>query len=92
MNNKSVTGIAWFNKSDWEEWKRISEDEIEDSYEEWLDEATMVKKYLEYEGYTVEKVTITPAKFKTWCKKNSRKINSESRSGYVAELLSKANS
>ena len=31
-----IFDIAWFNEKDWEEWKKISEDKIEDTYDEWL--------------------------------------------------------
>ncbi len=92
MKNKLRIGIAWFNESDWDEWKRISEDELEESYEDWLIEATIAKKDLEDNGFIVAKVTITPEKFKIWCKKNFKKLNSGSRSHYVAELLRDADS
>lgn len=34
MGNDSVIGIAWFNENDWDEWKKISEDVIEENYED----------------------------------------------------------
>jgi hypothetical protein len=47
MQNKSIIGIAWLNESDWEEWKNISEDVIEDNYEDWLIEASLAKSKYE---------------------------------------------
>ena len=92
MENKSIIGIAWFNENDWEEWKKISEDKLEDSYQDWLIEASLSKSKLENDGYTIRKVTITPNNFITWCKKNMKKLDSSSRSEYVLELLPKAHS
>ena len=92
MDNKSIIGIAWFNKVDWPEWKRISEDEIEENYEDWLIEASLSKSKLEEQGNEIKKVTITPSNFKNWCKKYHKKLDSSSRSQYVAELLEKGHS
>ncbi|MDZ7767188.1 MAG: hypothetical protein U5K00_22710 [Melioribacteraceae bacterium] len=92
MENKSVIGIAWFDENDWEEWKKISDDKIEEKYEDWLIEASLTKLKFEDEGYVIKEVKITPARFKKWCKRNNKKLNSSSRSEYVSELLSKSHS
>lgn len=90
MQNNSLIGIAWFDENDWEEWKKISDDEIEDKYEDWLIEATLVKSKYEAEGYMIKEVKITPDRFKIWCRKNNKKLDSSSRSEYVSELLQKS--
>jgi len=90
MNNKSTIGIAWFNENEWEEWKNISEDKLEDKYEDWLIEASLSKIKFEKDGYTIKQVTITPNNFMKWCKKSNKKLDSSSRSQYVSELLQKA--
>lgn len=92
MDKKSIIGIAWFDKNDWEEWKKISEDEIEDKYDDWLVEASLSKSELEAKGLTVKQVNISPTNFKIWCKKKNKKLDSSSRSQYVSELLYKAHS
>ena len=94
MNNKSIIGIAWFNEIDWEEWKKISEDKLEDKYEDWFIEASLSKSKFEDEEYNIKQVTITPTpnNFKSWCKKNNKKLDLSSRSQYVAELLEKGHS
>ena len=92
MDNKSIVGIAWFNKNDWEEWKNISEDRLEENYDDWLVEASLSKSKLEDQGFTVKQVNITPSNFKQWCKKNFKKLDSSARSQYVSELLQKAHS
>ena len=92
MDNKSIIGIAWFTETDWPDWKSISEDELEENYDDWLIEASLSKSKLEEQGYEIKKVTITPSNFRNWCKKNHKKLDSSSRSQYVAELLEKSNS
>ena len=92
MDNKSIIGIAWFNENDWEEWKKLSEDKLEDNYENWLIEASLAKSKFEKEGYSISKVNITPKNFLSWCNKNSKKLDSSSRSQYVSSLLQKSHS
>lgn len=92
MKKESIVGIAWFSENDWEEWKSISEDEIEENYEDWLTDALLSKSKLENEGIIVKQVNITPNNFKIWCKKKFKKLDSASRSQYVSELLEKAHS
>ncbi len=70
--------------------RRLSEDQIEDNYDDWLVEASLSKSKLEDQGFIVKQVNITPNNFKIWCKKNSKKLDSSSRSDYVSELLQKA--
>lgn len=92
MENESVIGIAWFDENDWEEWKKISDDKIEEKYEDWLIEAALAKLKYEDEGFVIKEVKITPGRFKKWCKRNNKKLNSSSRSEYVSELLLKSHS
>lgn len=92
MGTQHVIGFAWFNKNDWEEWKKISADKLEDRYEDWLKEALSAKSMMEAKGFTIKQVTITPANFKSWCEKKNKKLDSDSRSQYVTELLYTAHS
>lgn len=87
MNKTNNLGIAWFYEEDWEEWKNISDDKIEDNYEDWLISAELTKLKLEKELNSVEKVFIKPREFKIWCKKKHKKLNSASRSQYVTRIL-----
>jgi hypothetical protein len=89
MDNKLIIGIAWFDENDWEEWKKISDDKLEDNYDDWVIEASLVKSKLEEAGQTVKQIKITPDNFKKWCKKKNKKLNSSSRSEFVTELLQK---
>lgn len=87
MTIRPILGLAWFDKKDWEEWRKISEDQIEEKFEDWLADAETTKSTFEEEGYIVKDVVIRPNEFKKWCKKNKKKLDSTSRSHYVTELL-----
>lgn len=86
MNNSINIAIAWFKKSDWEEWKKISPKEIEDTFDKWLAEVKKLRSSLEKDGYHVVQVTITPKEFLNWCKQNNKKPDSKSRSLYVLQF------
>jgi hypothetical protein len=87
MNELQTYGIAWFYEEDWEEWKIISDDQLEENYSDWLISAELAKSNFEKDNMNVEKVFIKPMEFKKWCKKHFKKLNSSSRSAYVTELL-----
>jgi hypothetical protein len=90
LDKESIIGIAWFDEKDWEEWKKISVDQLEDKYDDWLVEASLSKSEFEAKGFIVKQVNITPTNFKQWCKKKNKKLDSSSRSQYVSELLQKS--
>ncbi|MFH1195457.1 MAG: hypothetical protein V1720_07070 [bacterium] len=84
-----MMGIACFNENDWEEWKQISDDQLEDEYEDWFIQASLAKSNLEKEGFIIEKVEIKPDEFKIWCNKNKKRLDGSARSQYVTELMQK---
>ncbi len=87
MEKKFNFGIAWFYEEDWEEWKKISDDEMEEDYEDWLISAESSISGLEEIFGSVQKVYIRPKEFKDWCKKNHRKLDSTARSEYISVVL-----
>jgi hypothetical protein len=64
LDNKPIIGIAWFNSNDWTEWKKISEDKLEDNYDNWLIQASLAKTKFEDQGFIVKQVNISPNNFK----------------------------
>jgi hypothetical protein len=86
MKKKLNVALAWYNRNEWDEWKKISPEEMEDTFEEWLFQAITTKADLEKKGYHVVQVIITPIEFLNWCRMNNIKPDSESRSRYVMEF------
>ena len=58
MGKNSIIGIAWFDENDWDEWKKISEDEIEDKYDDWLVEASYPNLNLKIKASLLNKLIL----------------------------------
>jgi hypothetical protein len=88
-DSKKVIGIAWYRKEQWILLRQTIENpnDIENTYEEWLDKAMELKRTIEASGLTTEEVDIDIPGVITWCKKNNKPINSNSISEYAAYKL-----
>ena len=91
MKEKINVGLAWWQASQWERLKEISEDRenLEDTYEEWRRNASLTIKNLEAQGQNIKKVKINLEELIFWCNDKSISINSGSRAEYSAYLLDK---
>jgi len=92
-NNDKVIGIAWYKKEQWFILRQVAENpnDIEDAYEEWLNNAIKLKKALIDSGLAVEEVDIDIQDVIIWCKKGNKTINSNSISEYVVFKLREKN-
>jgi hypothetical protein len=88
-NSDKVIGIAWYKKEQWFILRQVIENpnDIENTYEEWLNNAINFKKTLIDSGLTVEEVDIDIQDVISWCKKGNKAINSNSISEYVVFKL-----
>ncbi|MFB6264696.1 MAG: hypothetical protein ABEL76_13890 [Bradymonadaceae bacterium] len=88
-----VTGIAWYDKEDYERLRRISADsqELSDTWEEWREGARETMRKLVASGRRVEKVPIDLDELQAWCAKNLRPVDGEARSEFAAEKLRERN-
>jgi hypothetical protein len=86
-----VVGFAWYRPDQWQRVREISadEDDLHDSYLEWLQSAEGRLQELRTSGLRVEKVEVHSEALSLWCNERSLEINGESRARYVAERLSK---
>jgi catechol-2,3-dioxygenase len=86
-----VTGIAWYRPEQWERLREVSEDveNLEETYEEWLQKA----ERLLHEGIpadlTIEKVDLDVEEVLAWCNFHGLPMNAQSRSKYVSEMIRK---
>ena len=85
-----VVGFAWYRPDQWQRVREISadEDDLHDSYLEWLQSAEERLQELRASGLRVEKVDVHSEALILWCNERGLEINGESRSRYVAERLS----
>ena len=92
-NSNKVIGIAWYKKEQWFILRQVIENpnDIENTYEEWLNNAINLKKTLIDSGLTVEEVEIDIQDVISWCKKDNKTINSKNITEYVVFKLVKKN-
>ena len=92
-NSDKVIGIAWYKKEQWFILRQVIENpnDIENTYEEWLNNAINLRKTLIDSGLTVEEVEIDIQDVISWCKKDNKTINSKNITEYVVFKLMKKN-
>ena len=78
--------IAWLREEDWPEWQRIDDDP--QTYAEWREKISEAMVALTIAGHDMEKVTVIPAEYLKWRKKQ-RTADSPSRAQYASEVLAK---
>jgi len=86
---KTVIGIAWYRKEQWELLKTTAADSeiIENTYEEWEKQATRTLIEIRNQGQNIERVEFDVEKFNEWCKKCGKKPDAKARTEYVTKLL-----
>jgi hypothetical protein len=83
---KPILGVGWYKKDQWDLLKKSSVDrnDLENTYEQWLDNATEAIKNFSKSGYQIEKIDIDVQEMIEWCKNEGCTINGESRSKYIS--------
>ncbi len=83
------TGIAWYRREQWQRLRQISADVefLEETYEEWLKEATKALGELEKAGVSVTKVDVDVEELLKWCKDQGIAVDGGSRSRFVADKV-----
>lgn len=86
MIDSSVVGFSKYNKEDYPEILRMSEDadEMFDTWEEWKESSENGAKQMKDQGYKVVEVLITPTELLIFCKENGLAINGGARSQYTS--------
>lgn len=81
----SVVGVAWYRPEQWEILRNASvdRDKLEDTHEEWLEEAERVVKQLRQQGFHIAKVDIEITDLLLWCESQNIPLNAEARSKYT---------
>jgi len=87
--NAAMLGVAWYRP---EEWSRLLEiaadrDELEATYEEWLENAEARLQEMAEAGIYVTRVDIDVRELQDWCIANERPIDGSGRAVFTAEKL-----
>lgn len=84
-----IIGVAWYRPEQWKRLREISSDvdELEETYDEWLQAASMNFEEVEKLGVYLQKVDIDVNELLMWCGIRGLPVNGESRSRFVTEKL-----
>jgi hypothetical protein len=82
-------GIAWYRREQWALLKSVAtdSDEIEETYDEWLEFAQRYLKEVWESGIDILKVEIDVEELIQWCQTNNRAVDGEARSDFVVLKL-----
>lgn len=84
-------GIAWYRREQWQRLRQVSSDvdDLEETYEEWLNEASQTVRILKSIGASFEKVDVDVEELLRWCKDRGLSVDANARSGFAAEKVQK---
>jgi hypothetical protein len=86
---KLVAGVAWYRPEQWSRLVEICSDAeaLDDSYEDWLRNATARFEQLTAAGWTLKRVDVEVEQLLAWCVVRGRPVDGQARSAYAAYLL-----
>jgi len=86
-------GLAWYSREAWERLREIADDreKLDETYEEWEQQALAMIRDLEAVGRQVQKIPINIEALVTWCRERKCRIDMAARSEYVSYLLRQQN-
>ena len=86
---RSNVGIAWYEPDQWQQLLAVSvdRDKLEETYDEWVQDAERVIRELRRQGVQVVKVRVKIDELVAWCQSQNISVNGEARSQYAAYKL-----
>jgi|SoiMethySBSTD1v2_1073268.scaffolds.fasta_scaffold750147_3 uncharacterized membrane-anchored protein len=79
--------LVWFRPEDYDEIKRISDDELHATFEDFERRSEQRLEQLENVGLVVKKIIVRPGELETWARAKRVPINSNTRATFGALLL-----
>ena len=82
-----IIALAWFAREDYDAMKKVSDDELPDTFDEW--EADMTQRMAGFKGIGValERVIVGSAKLKAWADENGLPVNTATRAAYAGTVF-----
>jgi hypothetical protein len=86
---RSNVGIAWYEPDQWQQLLVVSmdRDQLEETYDEWVQDVERVIRELRRQGVQVVKVRMKVDELVAWCQSQNISVNGEARSQYAAYKL-----
>lgn len=87
--SRIVTGVAWYRPEQWQRFREVAEDveNLEESYEAWLQTAERMIRDGIPADVSVEKVGVDIEALMAWCNARGLTVNAKARTQYVSEKL-----
>jgi len=90
MNNPKVTaGLGWYSHEQWPEYRRLMEDEVDETHGEWLEKALRFEREMQQKGVEIVRVPVNLADFDFWCTVHKKKRDGTARSEYVRDKINR---
>lgn len=85
-----IQPIAWFRRRDYAR-HRALDPTLQETFEQWLQNAEAFEKDGQARGYTVARVFLDPEDLVAWCKANGRSVGSQARAELAAHRFADHN-
>ena len=87
---KPILGVAWYTSEQWDRLKVLADDPeaMDDTHNDWLQNATGHVRGLKQQGFQVVKVPLDVGEWVAWCKKNGKELNGAARSEFTSQKVS----
>ena len=84
-----AAGVAWYRRDQWPRLLEVAEDadELEDTYEGWLQIANERFNNFKVPGVLLKKVDVDIEELIAWCAERGRPVDGSARSEFVAEKV-----
>lgn len=91
MSNQPVLAFAWYQSDEWYHLKEVVDDPstLDDTYEEWRNNAESSVAGYRANGYCVDKISIKISELLIWCENKGVKPEGEARAEYTVYLARK---
>lgn len=85
----AALGLAWYSRKAWERLREVADDvhALDDTYEDWEQQALRAIRDLESIGRSIRKVPIDIDALLAWCHEHHRRNDSKARADYTAQLM-----
>jgi hypothetical protein len=85
-----IVGVAWYTPEQWDRLKSLAVDAaaLDDTYQDWLKNATVNLRRLKQQGYQVVKVPLEINEWVAWCQENDKALDGAARSAFTAQKVS----
>ena len=88
-----VLGVAWYRREQWALLKSVAPDcdELEETYDEWVEYAERSFKDIRETGIDLVKVDVDVKELIQWCQADGRPVDASSRTAFVIQKMKEQN-